>query len=121
MDENKQVGNPQGRSVFDSLMFGPPRRPEISQQEKPMEPSAENEIETEVSRENADLNVSATKVQDQTGDLNTQNPSEVDNQPPQLDFVQMMQQFDILMDYASKLGPSLKKLGPLFDLLKGKK
>ncbi|RXI98261.1 hypothetical protein DS745_18165 [Anaerobacillus alkaliphilus] len=117
MDENKQVGPSHGRSVFDNLMFGPTRRPtslEVTKDDDPQNATKDFEA-----------NLETTKLEDKNlskpENMTEKNNNETNPQAPELDFVQMMQQFDMLMDYANKLGPSLKKMGPLFDLFKGKK
>lgn len=97
-DQKKQQEKNKGGDLFDNLMFGPPRRPIGSEQSQPSEDKEldNNKIESSITSE-----------------------SEAKNEQPQLDFAQMMQQFDSLMGYVNKLGPSLKKMGPLFDLFKG--
>jgi hypothetical protein len=83
----------QHRNFFDSLMFGPPRNPNSEQQQ-----FTEDKI---------------------TSGLQTVGKENTNSHPgAEIDLVQMMQQFDMIMGYANKLGPTLKKIGPVFDLLK---
>jgi hypothetical protein len=102
----KKAGNHQGGNFFDSLMFGSPRMPVTTKQTK-----TEDTTETEQAED-------TTQKMEQTEQTEKVAPAE-NTQAPQLDLAQMMQQFDQLIDYANKLGPSLKKMGPLFDLFKG--
>ncbi|MCT8140411.1 hypothetical protein H1D32_23565 [Anaerobacillus sp. CMMVII] len=105
MEDNKQEG--QGRNFFDSLMFGPP--PQGSK-------TIEQQKSTSTDAPEEQTQIQQNQVQKNNGQLSH---TENSHDQPQLDLVQMMQQFDSLMDYANKLGPTLKKLSPLFDLFKG--
>lgn len=97
MEENQR--NQQVRSHFDNMMFGMPRQ---SISEKQEEQNNQNELEGE------------NKTNNQTNQT-----EENSKTVPEIDFIQMAQQFDELMGYVNKLSPSLKKLEPLMDLLKG--
>lgn len=111
MEENKQPEPYRGRSYFDSLMFGPPRRPVVPSEDQ----KAANET---VDPQKVTEDPIETPKKEQP-EQPKENQKVSPNEQPQVDFVQMMQQFDTLMDYANKLGPSFKKMGPLFDLIKG--
>ncbi|QOY34156.1 hypothetical protein AWH56_015615 [Anaerobacillus isosaccharinicus] len=113
MEENKQHEPYRGRSYFDSLMFGPPRRPVIPTEDQ----KATNEPVVDTQQVAEDPIETQKKEQPKQPIQENQNVNP--KEQPQVDFVQMMQQFDTLMDYANKLGPSFKKMGPLFDLFKG--
>lgn len=95
MEEKSTQKNVHGNNFFDSLMFGPPQQPK-----------ATNSIEDKGESSNTEDQTSNQKQGDDSG-------------APQVDMLQMMQSFDALMGYVNKLSPSLKKLGPLVELLKG--
>ena len=99
-DKNETRQEPQN-NFFDQLMFGPPRQP-VKEQQPLEEEKAKTKPSTE--KNNATNNNNVTN--------NETNPA------PEVDIAQMMQQFDTMMNYANKIGPSLKKLTPLFDILK---
>ncbi len=96
--EDQQTPQPR-RSFFDDLMFGS-HAPHTSSQNN--EEVKQTTQQTETSNQEQD-------------DSETTN----NNTPPEIDMAQMMQTIDTLMGYADKFGPTLKKMGPLFDLLKG--
>ncbi|MCD8500938.1 MAG: hypothetical protein LRY71_03730 [Bacillaceae bacterium] len=92
--------NPQPRrSLFDSMMFGPP-------------PADTSGVTSE-----------EVKKPEQQVEMTTEQPNDKEstnnNNPPEIDMAQMMQTIDTLMGYADKFGPTLKKMGPLLDILKG--
>ncbi|OIJ10453.1 hypothetical protein BKP37_18115 [Anaerobacillus alkalilacustris] len=94
MEDNKQQETPQARNFFDELMFGPTVHPSID--EEASKESMPNQTEG-----------------------NKSNKHNSENSPTQeIDFVQMVEQFDQFMGLVNKLGPSLKKMGPLVDLFK---
>jgi hypothetical protein len=108
MEENKQQDSYRGRSYFDSLMFGPAPR---------QTPTMEQKQTTQVAPTAPVQSDDPVKQTQQEQPIHSQ--AETSNDQPQVDLAQMMQQFDMFMEYANKLGPSFKKLGPLFDLIKG--
>ncbi|OIJ18482.1 hypothetical protein BKP45_13010 [Anaerobacillus alkalidiazotrophicus] len=103
MEDNKQQETPQARNFFDELMFGPTAHPPIDE-----------EANTQTTRTEASKESMPTQTEG-----NKSNKHNSENSPTQeIDFVQMVEQFDQFMGLVNKLGPSLKKMGPLVDLFK---
>lgn len=96
MDEQQQRNQPR-RSVFDDFMFGPP----LNQQGS------------------GDAQQNQQPIQDNPSPPSPQQSTEEKSDNSEIDMAQMMQSIDTLMGYANKFGPTLKKLGPIFDLLNG--